>query len=122
MRWSAPLAFRARRVHDGRTDPQRRGRLHELGIELELEPDLEFAPDFAAIHAPHSNTAHDRAPNSTYASSTTTTASGVFRARSTIRSGSTHDPTGLFGLQIQWRSAASSGPVTSAPRSVVAIR
>ena len=66
--------------------------------------------------------AHERAPYSTYASSTTTIVSGLVRARSTIDSGSTHVPVGFCGLQTQSSSASSSGPTTSAPVNVVAIR
>ena len=54
--------------------------------------------------------AHERAPYSTYASSTTTIVSGWLRARSTIVSGSTHVPVGFCGLQTQSSSAVVVRP------------
>ena len=54
-------------------------------------------------------------PYSKYASSTTTAASEQERASAAISSGSVSSPVGLFGLQIQIRSAPSGSAATSAP-------
>jgi hypothetical protein len=65
---------------------------------------------------------HVTPANSQYASSTTTAACGFARASAAISPGSRSSPVGLFGLQIQIRSAPSGPLTTSAPSSCVAIR